>query len=114
MKAGAFTEGGALDQLGHKYFSEMYYENIGSEDYRRVLNAMADNLDTWTSRSAIIKTSGVKETQVTNALKALRERRIILPNEQKQGEYRLPTKSFAVWIKALQAKQEAKTASEQP
>jgi hypothetical protein len=38
--------------------------------------------------------------------KALRERRIILPNEQKQGEYRLPTKSFAVWIKALGAKKE--------
>jgi DNA-binding IclR family transcriptional regulator len=84
----------------------MYFENVVSPDYRRVLNSMAEHLDGWVTRAEIIRTSGVKETQVTNALRMLRERRIILANEQKQGEYRLPTKSFAVWIKALQAKQE--------
>jgi len=101
VNRGAFKENGALDQLGKRYFSELYFDRIGSEDYRRVLNSMADKLDGWISRAEIIKMSGVKETQVTNALKALRERQIILPNENKQGEYRLPTKSFAVWIKAL-------------
>jgi len=101
VNCGAFKENGALDQLGKRYFSELYFDRIGSEDYRRVLNSMADKLDGWISRAEIIKMSGVKETQVTNALKALRERQIILPNENKQGEYRLPTKSFAVWIKAL-------------
>ena len=100
----AFKENGALDQLGKKYFAELYFEKIASEDYRKVLNAMAENLDGWMSRAQIIKHSGVKETQVTNALKALRDRSIILSNDQKQGEYRLPTKSFAVWIKALTTK----------
>jgi hypothetical protein len=100
----AFKENGALDQLGKRYFAELYFERIASEDYRKVLNAMAEHLDGWISRAQIIKNSGVKETQVTNALKALRDREIILVNDQKQGEYRLPTKSFAVWIKALTTK----------
>ena len=100
----AFKENGALDQLGKRYFAELYFEKIASEDYRKVLNAMAENLDGWMSRAQIIKNSGVKETQVTNALKALRDRSIILVNDQRQGEYRLPTKSFAVWIKALTTK----------
>jgi transcription initiation factor IIE alpha subunit len=58
------------------------------------------------TRAEIINASGVKPTQVTNALKALRERHIILSNDKRQGEYRLPTRSFAVWIKALNAKRE--------
>lgn len=107
VQRGAFGENGALDQLGLRYFSEMYFDNIGSPDYRRVLNSMAEHLDGWVARGEIIRTSGVKETQVTNALRMLRERRIIISNDQKQGEYRLPTRSFAVWIKALQAKQDA-------
>jgi hypothetical protein len=101
---GAFKENGALDQLGNRYFSEMYFEKINSEDYRKVVNAMADKMDNWMSRAQIIKASGVKDTQVTNALKALRERGVIILNDEKSGEYRLPTKSFAVWIKALAAK----------
>jgi hypothetical protein len=106
VNQGAFKENGALDQLGKRFFSELYFEKIASEDYRRVLNSMADHLDGWTTRAEIIRDSGVKSTQVTNALKALRERHIILTNEKKQGEYRLPTKSFAVWIKALNAKKQ--------
>ena len=35
-----------------------------------------------------------------NALRALKERNIILQNDMKKGEYRLPTRSFAAWIKA--------------
>jgi AAA ATPase domain len=104
---GAYDANGALDQLGHRYFSELYYDKIGSEDYRRVLNAMSEHSDRWVSRGTILATSGVKNTQVTNALKALRERNIIQVNPEKQGEYKLPTRSFAVWIRALTAKKAA-------
>jgi hypothetical protein len=104
---GAYDANGALDQLGHRYFSELYYDKISSEDYRRVLNAMSELSDRWVSRGTILATSGVKKTQVTNALKALRERNIIQVNPEKQGEYKLPTRSFAVWIRALTAKKAA-------
>jgi hypothetical protein len=113
VQRGAFRENGALDQLGKRYFSELYFEKIASEDYRRVLNSMADHLDAWMTRADIIKTSGVKPTQVTNALKALRERHIILANDKKLGEYRLPTRSFAVWIRALNTKGQQPSPQEQ-
>lgn len=97
---GAFAENGALAQLGHKFFSALYIDQIGSDDYRHLLHAMAEHLDSWISRSEIIGDSGLKERTVDNALRALRERNIIIQNDAVRGEYRLPTKSFAVWIKA--------------
>ena len=97
---GAYGENGALEQLGRKFFREMYFEKVSSGDYRKVLDAMAQGTETWYTRNTIIKRSGVKETQVNNALNALKKRGIIIANEDNKGEYRLPTRSFAVWIKA--------------
>jgi AAA+ ATPase superfamily predicted ATPase len=104
--SGAYKENGALDQLGRKYFQEMYFEKISSPDYRKVLDTMADDLDGWIQRKDIAKRSGLKDTQISNALNALKGRNIILTNPERQGEYRLPTKSFAVWIKAIGQKRD--------
>jgi hypothetical protein len=100
---GTFGEHGALQQLGKKYFADLYIDQIGSEDYRRVLIAMADQMDGWIGRQEIIERSGVRERIVDNALHALKERKIILSNPRARGEYRLPTKSFAAWIKVREA-----------
>jgi hypothetical protein len=50
-----------------------------------------------------MKRSGVKERIVDNALRVLKDRRIIIANDRTRGEYRLPTKAFAVWIRAREA-----------
>lgn len=97
---GAFEEHGALDQLGRRYFSDWYIDQIGSEDYRRVLSTMAESSDSWVSRPKIFASSGVRERIVDNALRVLKERRIIIQNDRVRGEYRLPAKAFAAWIKA--------------
>lgn len=68
---------------------------------------MADHMDDWVGRQTIITNSGVKESIVNNALSALRERKIILHNARSRGEYRLPTRSFAVWIKARETQKKA-------
>jgi hypothetical protein len=47
---GAYKENGALTQLGNKYFNEMCHARISSEDYRRVLDAMAAHGDSWIAR----------------------------------------------------------------
>ena len=107
VRDGAYNTGGALDQLGKRYFDEMYFVKIWSDDYRRVLHAMADKLDGWNTKSDISKKSGIKDSQVNNAFSSLKNKNIIIPNPQKPGEYRLPTKSFAVWIKAIESKREA-------
>jgi hypothetical protein len=100
---GAYKENGAIAQLGRKYFDEMYFSKIGSDDYRRVLDAMAEHSDGWVARKDIISESGVKATTVNNAMNALKARNIIVADESRQGFYRLPTKSFAAWINAIKS-----------
>ncbi len=98
---GTYKEGGALDQLGDKYFNDMYHARIGSDEYRMVLDAMAEHGDDWVSRKTILEESEASKTNVDNALKALKAREIIIQDDRVRGSYRLPTKSFAVWMKAI-------------
>jgi DNA-binding transcriptional regulator PaaX len=82
----------------------MYHAKIAAEDYyRTVLNTMAMHGGDWVSRKDIIFGSGVSESSVTNAVSALKDRKIILVEEGKRGFYRLPTKSFAAWINAFRS-----------
>jgi hypothetical protein len=103
VTGGAYKENGALAQLGNKYFNEMYHAKIYSEDYRRVLDAMASYGDGWVSRGTLIKETSVSESSVGNALSSLKDKKIILQDESRRGFYRLPTKSFAAWINAIKA-----------
>jgi hypothetical protein len=93
-----FRENGSFDQLGRKYFAQ-YYEAPSSDDYRKVLDTMAAHFDEWIGRATIIEQSGLKPGTVDNALRALKTKQIIFQNESKMGQYRLPTRSFATWIK---------------
>ena len=92
-----FKENGAFEQLGRKYFDN-FYSIPKSDDYRLVLDEMAKHFDNWTDRATIIKNSGLKQSTVDNALRALKTNGVILQHDQKRGEYRLPTKAFAAWI----------------
>jgi hypothetical protein len=99
-------ENGAFDQLGRKYFNQ-YYTTPGSDDYRKVLHTMADHLDEWVERATIITETGLKGQIVDNALRALKSKNIISRHEMKAGLYKLPTRSFAVWIKLRQRAEKA-------
>jgi hypothetical protein len=102
VSKGAFNpKGGAFQQLGLKYFEDLYFEKIWSDDYRKVLHAMAERVDPWVDKATIRERTGLKETTLSNALSALIERNIIVPQKGKKGVYRLPTASFAVWIRAF-------------
>jgi hypothetical protein len=98
---GAFKPHGAYQQLGQKYYADQYFDQISSDEYRKVLQVMSEQLDGWIGRTDIITKSKLKPGTVDNALRALRERNIIVAQHGKKGMYRLPTKSFAVWIKAF-------------
>lgn len=96
---GAFNQGGALDEIGTRYYQSAYNEQIKSDDYREVLSIMAGNMNSWIKKKDIReKFSGADHT-VTDALKALTERKIILKNPSTVGEYRLQQRGFALWIK---------------
>ncbi len=94
-------ENGAIQQLGLKYFHELYFDQIGADEYRDVLRAMAQHLDNWVTKSQLRKNVQIKESTLNNAITALKKRHIILAKPGVSGTYRLPTKSFAVWIRAF-------------
>jgi hypothetical protein len=96
----AIRPNGALQQLGLKYYEELYFDQIGSDEYRQVLRIMSGKLDGWVSKEDIRQTSGIKASTLNNAISTLKKRRIIIPKPGTKGVYRLPTKSFAVWISA--------------
>ena len=91
---------GAIAQLGHKFFNELYNARIGSDDYRKVLDTLAEHGIDFVKRQDIITESSLHGSTVSNALKALKERGIIIQDTTKQGFYRLPNLPFSVWIKA--------------
>ena len=90
-------ENGAFDQLGAKYFKDLY-ATPASDEYRKVLHLMAEGLDGWITRAEIIESGKIKVGTIDNALRALKLKGIIVPDEQRVGHYRLPTRSFAAWI----------------
>jgi len=98
---GAWGEHGAFDQLGKKYFEDLYFDKIGSDDYRQVLRAMAERLDGWVTKADIRAAVQMKPTILNNALTALKARGIIVAQPGHKGVYRLPLKSFAAWIRAF-------------
>lgn len=101
VRQGTYGPQGALDQLGRKFFQELYFDQIGSEDYRTVLKVMAEHSDNWVTRTDLLSLAGLKDHTISNAIQALKNKNIILANENQKGSYRLPTRSFAAWIKAL-------------
>ncbi len=107
IDVGIFDEKkGALKQLGESLFNRIYFEEIESIDYRKVLKYMSEFSDNWISRSDIIKNSGIPEHTVGNALNSMKKKNIILPSKDKRGEYRLQSKSFAAWVYVFTQHQE--------
>jgi hypothetical protein len=102
VQLGAFHPGrGAIQQLGLKYFQDLYFDQIGSDEYRDVLRTMAEGLDSWVTKSELKKRLDIKQSTLNNAIVALKGKHIILAKPGQADIYRLPTKSFAVWIKAF-------------
>ncbi len=99
VATGAFRQGGALDAIGSRYYQSLYNEQIKSDEYREVLEIMAESMNSWIKKSEIREKFTGNDHTVSDALKALTTRKIILKNPSKLGEYRLQHKGFALWIK---------------
>ncbi len=94
---------GALELLGQRYFENMYTDEIKSDAYRKVLQVMAQHITADVTRQQILRESGLKEHTVQNAIAALKKRGSIIPVKGRAGVFRLPSRSFAVWIQAFKA-----------
>lgn len=96
---GAGGIGGAIDTIGNCYYRSVYNKEIKSDNYRAVLSIMAENMNSWIKKSEIKPKFSGADHVLTDALKTLTVRKIILKNPSKNGEYRLQQKGFALWIK---------------
>ena len=96
---GAFGKNGAMEAIGDRYYRDNFYNKIQEENYRQVLRIMADKLDGWVTKAEIRARFKGSDSSLDNAIKALRDRRIIFSKEGARGVYRLQHKGFALWIK---------------
>ena len=96
---GAMSSGGALDLIGERYYRDNFYNKIQKESYRQILRIMAEHKDIWVTKKYIKSKFKGSDTILNNAIKALRDRHIILSKEGERGVYRLQHRGFALWIK---------------
>lgn len=95
----ALKPGGAIDAIGNSYYANAFNEKIKSDEYRQVLTIMSEKMNSWITKAQIRDTFTGDENILTNALQALTNRKIILKNPSKLGEYRLQQRGFALWIR---------------
>lgn len=93
------SEGGALDLIGKRYYIDLFYEKIKADSYRQILQIIAKKWNSWITKSEIRKEFTGSGSDLTNGIKALRDRNIILTKRGVKGTYRLQWLSFALWIK---------------
>lgn len=106
VKIGLTKENGALHLLGLRYFENMYTDEVRSDDYRTVLQVIARHDPDWVTKKQIVEESKLKPHTVNNALSSLKKRGSIVPRSGHLGQYRLPSRSFAVWILAFKIAKE--------
>jgi RNAse (barnase) inhibitor barstar len=94
-------ENGALHELGAKYFDSMFNKEISSVTYRKILISMASNKSEYISKSQIISQTHVTDKLFTNAINAFTKKGIITRKKGSKGQYKLLSRSFAVWILAF-------------
>ena len=96
---GAFGEKGALAQIGDNYYRNDFYNKIQKESYRKVLRIMAEYRTEWVAKQDIKRKFNGRDSVLNNAIKALRDRKIIRSKEGQTGIYRLQHRGFALWIR---------------
>jgi len=98
VDAAMYQDRGALDLIGDRYYKDLYYGKIKKDSYREILSIMAMKWNDWVSLKEIRQQFSGKETTLTNGIKALRDRNIILSRRGHRGSYRLQWVGFAAWI----------------
>lgn len=102
----AFSDGGAFDLIGDRYYKDLYFNKIKEDAYRLILKIMSQKWNQWISKKEIWEKFKGKKTTFDNGLAALATRGIILRRPGAKGEYRLQWAGFAFWINHFAARKE--------
>lgn len=92
---------GSIERLGELFFSKMYDEVKKSDNFKQILKIVASksglNQD-WVPRQAIVDSFTLKKTSCDSAIRTLKDKDILVKNPNKDGEYKLFSKMFQVYI----------------
>ncbi|MFZ4712571.1 MAG: ATP-binding protein [Bacteriovoracaceae bacterium] len=95
---------GSIERLGELFFSKMYDEVKKSDNFKQILKIVANksglNQD-WVPRQAILDNFTLKKTSCDSAIRTLKDKNILVKNPNKDGEYRLFSKMFQVYISKM-------------
>ena len=99
VQRGFLDDHGALEKIGDRYYSKLFYKDINTQSQRDILEIMSEKWNDFVSREEIKKKFSGKETSLNNGIRALIEKGTIIPKDGSKGKYRLQWVSFALWIK---------------
>ena len=95
---------GSVKKLGKLFFSQMYATIRKNQNYKEVLKIIANlsgNENKWVSRKNILEKSSKKSTSLDVAMSDLTDKKLIIRNLDKAGEYKVYSKMFQVYISKL-------------
>ncbi len=107
VKAGLYGNAlyeGSVKKLGKLFFSKMYNEIRKNQNYKEVLKIIANlsgNENQWVSRKKILERSTKKKTSLGVAISDLTNKKLIIKNPDRTGEYRMHSKMFQVYISKI-------------
>ena len=95
---------GSVKKLGKLFFSKMYATIRKNQNYKEVLKIIANlsgNENRWVSRKNILEKSSKKSTSLDVAMSDLTDKKLIIRNPDKAGEYKMCSKMFQVYISKI-------------
>lgn len=95
---------GSVKKLGKLFFSQMYATIRRNQNYKEVLKIIANlsgNKNKWVSRKNILEKSSKKSTSLDVAMSDLTDKKLIIRNPDKAGEYKMCSKMFQVYISKI-------------
>lgn len=95
---------GAIEKLGDLFFNKMYEEvrkNQNCKDALKVIAEIAGSENKWVSRKKILETSPKKRSSLDWALSDLVNKKLIIKNPDKTGEYKMYSNMFQVYISKI-------------
>ncbi len=95
---------GSVKKLGQLFFSKMYNTVRKNQNYKEVLKIIADlsgKEDKWVLRKDILAKSSKKRTSLGGAISDLTNKKLIVKNPDKSGEYKIHSKMFQVYISKI-------------
>ncbi len=97
--SGAYTTGGAIDQLGWAYFNEMFADPSVSDVERAVLATLATGPEKFFSLHEMHNEAAESAEEVDSALKVLVEKGIVRTDAIRTDQWKITSRSFASWIR---------------